>query len=228
MISLIGVILSYMKKFLIRILYLIIGTFFYALGIVITIRANIGYAPWDVFHVGLSNTTGITIGFASIAAGTTVIVIVTLCKEKIGLGTVLSMISTGGFIDLIISLDLVPLAANYIVGIVMLIIGLFVISFGTYFYINSALGAGPRDNLMVVMKRKTKLPVGVCRSIIELSVTLAGWLLGGMVGLGTVISVFMAGLSIQVTFTLLKFDVTAVKHETFKQTWESLTRKKDR
>jgi len=207
------------EKFAVRILHLVIGVFLYALGIVLTLKANIGYAPWEVFHVGLALTTGITIGLASIIAGVVIVIIVTVCGEKIGLGTICSMVLTGVFIDLIIILNIIPLAGNLTVSIVMLIIGLLVISIGSYYYIKSAFGAGPRDNLMVVLNRKTKMPVGFCRSIVELSVTLAGWLLGGMVGIGTVISIFAIGLCIQVTFAIFRFDPTTVEHETLKQTF---------
>ncbi|MCL2141264.1 MAG: hypothetical protein FWH46_00050 [Methanimicrococcus sp.] len=210
-----------MKKFPTRIFYLFYGTFLYALGIVLTIKANIGYAPWEVFHVGLSLTTGMTIGVASIVAGVVIVAIVTICGEKIGLGTIVSMVFTGVFIDLIMMIDIIPLAADLAVGILMLIVGLFIISVGSYFYIKSAFGAGPRDNLMVVLNRKTKLPVGVCRSAVELSVTITGWLLGGMVGIGTVISVIAIGFFIQVTFALFKFDAAAVEHETLKQTYDN-------
>ena len=209
-----------MKRFSIRILNLVIGIFLYALGIVLTLKANIGYAPWEVFHVGLALTTGMTIGVASIIIGVVIVIIVTVCGEKIGLGTVSSMVLTGVFIDLIIMLNIIPLATNVTVGIVMLLTGLFVIALGSYYYMKSAFGAGPRDNLMVVLKRKTKMPVGFCRSIVELSATLAGWLLGGMVGIGTVISIFGIGLCIQLIFTLFKFDTSAVAHETINQTYE--------
>ena len=211
-----------MKAFAGRFVYLLIGVFFYALGIALAIRADIGYAPWEVFHAGLALATGTSIGAASIVAGLVIVAIVTACGEKIGLGTVFSMIVTGLWLDLILMLDLIPIAPNMILGILMLIAGLFVISAGSYFYIKSAFGAGPRDNLMVVLNRKTKLPIGACRSLVELSVTLAGWVLGGMVGVGTVISVAAIGLCIQITFALVKFDASAVEHETLKQTWQSL------
>ena len=159
-------------------------------------------------------------GVATIVAGLVVVVIVTLCGEKFGLGTITSMVLTGVFIDFIIMLDVIPLSVNLTVGIVMLITGLLIISLGSYYYIKSAFGAGPRDNLMVVLNRKTKMPVGFCRSMVELSVTLAGWLLGGMVGTGTVISIFAIGLCIQITFAIFRFDPTAVEHETLKQTFD--------
>ena len=210
-----------MNKFSIRILNLLIGTLLYALGIVFTLKANIGYAPWEVFHVGLSLATGLSIGGAAIIAGIVIVIIVTACGEKIGLGTLCSMIITGVLIDLIIMLDVIPLSENLTVGIMMLVTGFIIISAGSYFYIKSAFGVGPRDNLMVVLKRKTKMPVGIGRSIVELTVTLAGWILGGMVGTGTVISIFGIGLFIQITFVFLKFDPTAVAHETIKQTYKT-------
>jgi uncharacterized membrane protein YczE len=163
-----------------------------------------------------------SIGSAIIVVGAAIVVFVAICGEKIGLGTIVNMVLIGVFIDLIFMLNIIPLAANLIIGIVMLIAGLFIISAGSYFYIKSAFGAGPRDNLMVVLKRKTKMSTGICRSTVELSVTLTGWLLGGMVGIGTVITVFAIGFCIQITFAIFKFDVTAVKHETLKQTYNKL------
>ncbi len=114
---------------------------------------------------------------------------------------------------------------NLAAGLVMLITGMFTIAFGSFFYIRSAFGAGPRDNLMVVLARKTNKPVGLCRSTVELLAAFGGWLLGGMVGVGTIVSFFAIGVCVQIVFTALKFDVTAVKHETIKET---LTRLFDR
>ena len=201
---------------------LVFGLFLYALGIVLSIRANIGYAPWEVFHVGIAQKTGISIGTASILTGLVIIALVLLLGEKIGFGTIFNMVLVGLFIDLIFMLDLIPKQEKLVFGIPMLIIGLFVISVASYFYIRAAFGAGPRDSLMVVLNRKTHLPVGVCRSAIEFAVTIIGWLLGGMVGIGTVISVVAIGFFIQFTFAILKFVPSAVKHETLLQTYRSL------
>ena len=205
---------------------MITGLVFYALGIVIMINADIGYAPWEVFHVGLANATGLSIGVASIIAGIIIVLIVTILGEKLGLGTIASMVLTGVFIDIIFLLDFIPMAKNLIIGIIMMIMGLFILAIGSYFYIKSAFGVGPRDNLMVVLARRTKFPVGVCRSTIELLVMVIGWVLGGMVGIGTIISVIAIGFCIQITFRLLKFDVTVIKHETLKDSFNNLVDKK--
>lgn len=213
-----------MKQFCLRLLRLAAGLFLYALGVVVTIRANIGYAPWEVFHVGLSLKLGISIGTASIAVGLIILIAVVLCREKIGIGTFFNIIGIGVFIDIIMAVNVIPLAAGTAVSIVMLIAGLFIISFGSYFYIGSAFGAGPRDSLMVLLARKTKMPVGLCRNIIEFSATLAGWLLGGMIGIGTIISVIMIGICVQITFRLFRFDPKAVIHQTLAETGKEASR----
>jgi uncharacterized membrane protein YczE len=198
------------------------GLFLFALGIVLTINANIGYAPWDVLHAGMARQTGLSIGVASIAAGLVILVLVMLCKEKLGLGTIANMILIGVFMDMIIGTGILPVPDNLAVSIAMLVAGLFVVSLGSYCYMKSAFGAGPRDSLMVLLARVTKLPVGLCRGIVELTVTLFGWLLGGMIGVGTVISGFAIGFCIQITFAVCKFDATAVEHETLGQTFRNL------
>ena len=199
-----------------------IGLVFFSLGIVLNIRANVGFSPWEVFHVGLAETTGLSIGFVSIIVGLALAVITMLLGEKLGLGTILNIIIIGLLIDLIF--PYIPTAINHIAGAAMLVAALFAISIGSYFYIKSAFGAGPRDSLMVVLARKTKLPVGLCRSVIELLATFTGWLLGGMVWIGTLVFVVGIGFCIQLTFRVFKFDVTAVKHETLRDTYTELKR----
>ena len=216
-----------MKRFLIRLTNMITGLIFYATGIVLMINANIGYAPWEVFHVGLANTIGLSIGVTSIIAGIFIVIIVTVLGEKLGFGTICSMILTGIFIDIIFYLKIIPVINNLLSGIFMSISGMFIIAMGSFFYIRSAFGAGPRDNLMVVLARRTKLPVGLCRSIIELLVTIIGWLLGGMIGLGTIISVIAVGFCIQTVFKIFKFDVTAIEHETLGDSMKSIFGKRE-
>ena len=208
-----------MKQYITRIMSLIFGLFLYALGIVLTIKAYIGYSPWDVFHTGLAQKTGMSIGTASIVTGMVIVGIVLVLGEKIGLGTILNMILIGVFIDLIFLLNIISVQEKLVFGIIMLITGLFVIALGSYFYIKAAFGAGPRDSLMVVLNRKTKLPVGICRSVIELAVTIIGWFLGGMVGIGTVISAIAIGFIVQLTFAIFKFVPSAVEHETLRRTY---------
>lgn len=215
-----------MKLFYYRILRLIFGLFLYALGIVVTMCANIGYAPWDVFHVGFAKTTGLSIGTASIITGVVIGILTVIFGEKLGIGSILNMVLIGVFLDILVDFSIIPVAKNLVLGILMMIIGLFIIALASYFYIGSAFGAGPRDSLMVALTRKTGLPIGLCRGTIELLAVVVGWKLGGMMGIGTIISAFVIGFCVQTTFKLLKFDATEVKHETLDQTYHMLFSKK--
>jgi len=199
---------------------LVAGLAFFSLGIVLTIKANIGYAPWDVFHVGLADTVGLSIGTVSIAVGILIGVIIIILGEKIGIGTFFNMVLVGIKIDIIF--PHVPLAENLFSGIAVMLLGIFLMAIGSCFYMRSAFGAGPRDSLMVALNRKTRLPVGLCRFILELSVLIIGLLLGGMVGIGTAIFVAGIGLAIQAVFRLFRFDAKSVKHETLRDTFMTL------
>lgn len=208
-----------MLKFSKRFIRLIFGLFLYALGIVMTINANIGYAPWDVFHVGLANSVGLSIGVASILTGVVIVFISWLLGEKLGLGTILNMLLIGVFLDMIMALKVIPKLDHVVLGTLMMIGGLFVIALASYFYIGAAFGAGPRDSLMVALTRKTGLSVGICRGSIELLAVIIGWRMGGKLGLGTILSALAIGFCVQMTFKWLKFDATSVKHETLDKTF---------
>jgi len=209
-----------LKRYFVRLLTAVSGLFLFSVGIVLTIKANIGYPPWDVFHVGVATTTGLSLGAVVIITGLAIIIIVAVLGEKPGPGTILNMILIGIFIDILF--PLIPMAENQITGTMMLIAGIPVIAVGSYLFLKSAFGVGPRDGLMVVLTRRTKLPVGLCRCAVELFATAIGWIFGGMVGVGTVIFVILIGPCIQMVFKAFKFDVTAVKHETLRDTYASI------
>ncbi len=201
------------KNFWVRLIKLIFGLFLHGLGIVMQIQANIGYAPWDVLHTGLATTIGVTIGQASIAVGLALLFVNSILKEPLGLGTVLNMLLVGIFVDLILMTGLIPQMDHLISGIALLIIGLIVLAFGVYFYIGSGFGAGPRDTLMVALNRRLRIPVGLARTSIEMTALVIGWLMGGMVGIGTIMAVFLIGLILQVLFDWLRFDPKQIQHE---------------
>lgn len=207
-----------------RIISLNIGIFVLTLGIVLTIYANVGFAPWEVFHWGIAQTTGISLGKVNIIVSLVIITLAILLGEKAGIGTFINLFLIGFYIDLFFYLGFIPQMNSLVPGVMMLISGLFLIALGTALYMAAGFGSGPRDSLMVALERKTGLAVGVCRSIIELTVCFIGWLLGGLVGLGTIIAVFASGLCVQIVFTLLRFDATKVKHETVDVTFKALKR----
>jgi uncharacterized protein len=211
-----------MGKELIRLIKLFLGLFLYALGIVLTMKAHIGYAPWEVFHAGVGKAIGMSIGNVTIVAGLVIGLIAVLMGEKFGIASILNMILVGIFMDVLLSAGIIPEMNNWYLGGLMLFAGMFVIALASYFYINSGYGAGPRDSLMVALTKKTKLPVGLCRGGIELTAVLVGWLLGGLVGVGTVLSALAIGFCLQITFRLLRFNPAKIKHETLGSTYKRM------
>jgi len=213
-----------MNNYVKRTIRLIFGLFLYALGIFLSIQANIGLAPWEAFSMGVSYLTNLSYGNIVVITGFIIIAIDYALKEKIGFGTILNAILIGKFVDLIQFFNIVPKMSNFWTGLLMLLIGQVVICFASYFYIGAALGCGPRDALMVALgKRMPKVPIGVIRGLIEGTVLFVGWLLGAKVGIGTVISVFGIGLILQFTFKLLRFDVKKIKHESVSDTVKEMS-----
>ena len=150
-----------MNRLMRRIARLMLGLFLYALGIVLTMRANVGFAPWEVFHAGLGKALGMSIGNVSIAAGLLIVLTAFLLGEKIGLGTLLNMVLIGVFMDILLRAALIPPMTHWLGAGIMLLAGLFLIALATYFYIQSGFGAGPRDSLMVALTRRTGLAIGI-------------------------------------------------------------------
>lgn len=201
-----------MKKLTIRIIRLFFGLFLYAVGIVMTINANIGLSPWDVFHEGFSSSVGITMGQASMIVGFTIVVLNAVFGEKIGWGTVANMMFIGMFMDILMLNNLIPIFDSIVLKVVMMISGLLVIGAASYYYISAGFGAGPRDGLMIALTKKTHKSVRFIRSCIEIAVVVVGYMLGGTLGLGTLIMAFMMGPAVQFMFKVFKFNVGSVKH----------------
>ncbi|MET1248629.1 hypothetical protein ABWW58_07570 [Sporolactobacillus sp. STCC-11] len=199
-------------KLMVNLAKLFIGLFLFALGAVCTINANLGLQPWDVLHQGLSRTFPITIGLANILVALCIVILNRIFGEKIGFGTLANMLFIGLFMDLLLLNHLVPIAHHFYAQLLMIFAGLIIISFGTYLYMSAGFGAGPRDGLMVVLARKTGQSVRVVRTVNEGAALVFGWLLGGSVGIGTVIMVSLIGIFVQGVFKICRFDAKNVRH----------------
>ncbi|MGL5315555.1 MAG: YczE/YyaS/YitT family protein [Peptostreptococcaceae bacterium] len=206
-----------MKKILNLVARLIVGFICCAMGTVMAINSNLGLSPWDVFHQGVSNISGLTIGQVSILAGIVIVIVSCLLGFKVGFATIANMIAIGAFIDFIIYLDFIPECNNIFTGIIMILGSMFVSAIGSYLYIGCGHGCGPRDGLMVVLMQITKKPVKVIRGIIEVGALVIGWILGGFAGLGTVITAFGIGYIVQFTYKILNFNVSAIEHKNLSQ-----------
>ena len=191
-----------------------IGLIFFALGVYFTIQANIGVSPWDTFELGLASTLGITYGTASIIVSIIIILIDVLMHEKIGIGMFLDAFLVGKSVDLFNYLNLIPIQDNIVISLILMVLGLFLMGFSQFFYMRAGLGCGPRDTLLVGMARRMiKIPIGAVSIALLAVVTFFGWLLGGPIGIGTLICAFCVGPSMQLSFKIVHFKPTTVEHQ---------------
>jgi uncharacterized membrane protein YczE len=166
-----------------RLAWLVLGLFLCALGIVLFLEARLGLPPWDVLHQGIAKHTPLSFGFGTVANAALIGLFVALLQPLHGVQALADW----------------PLASR----IGLLGLGLVAFGVGSAFYIGAALGAGPRDSLMLVGSRRLGLRIGGVRALIEVSVLVAGFLLGGVVGLGTVVFAALIGPSVEASFWLL-------------------------
>ncbi|HOE89651.1 MAG TPA: hypothetical protein PLF67_06260 [Sphaerochaeta sp.] len=210
--------MTYIRK----LIKVFLGIILYALGVVITIEARIGFSPWEVFHAGLANVLNLQIGTISIGVGLILITITTIFGEKIGMATVLNIIFVGLTVNLILNAEIIPTSKRFSFSIIQMTVGLFIMVFATYLYLSTGLGAGPRDAFMVLINRKTGIKVGIVRSLIEITVTILGALMGGLFGWGTIMAAVIIGIALQTVFRIFKFDPRTVEHEDIKTTLTSM------
>ena len=183
-------------------------------GVYLTIQANIGAGPWDVLNLGLAKTLGILYGTASIAVSCTILLIDIAMGEPIGIAMFIDAVVVGKAVDFFNWLGLVPPRQSLAAGIPVMILGLFIMAYTQYTYMIASLGCGPRDTLLVgLAKRLKRLPIGAVSVALLSLATLTGWLLGGPVGVGTLICAFATGPIMQLSFRTVRFDATSVRHQ---------------
>ena len=191
-----------MKQLVWRWIFFVAGVTTLALGISMTIKGQrFGIGPWDVFHVGLYNHLGLTIGTWIIFTGIIIVLVTMIGTKKFPqLGTWLNVLFFGYFID--VFNWLLPNITSYIGQLIIFIIGIFVTAVGIGVYVSPNVGAGPRDSLMLLLMAKTGGSIKKVRTAIEIIVALAGWALGGPIGLGTIIIALLLGQIVHYTLPL--------------------------
>ena len=183
-------------------------------GIYLTIQANIGAAPWDVLNIGLSKSLGILYGTASISVSCAILLIDILMKEPIGIAMFIDAVVVGKAVDFFNWTRIMPPCTSLLTSIPVMILGLFILAYTQYTYMIASLGCGPRDTLLVgLAKRLKKLPIGAVSIGLLSLATLTGWLLGGPVGVGTLICAFCTGPIMQIAFRSVHFDATGIRHQ---------------
>lgn len=170
---------------------LLLGLFLYGVALGFMVRGSIGVAPWDVLALGLAGQTGIGYGTMTVLVSIVVLLLWIPLRQRVGLGTVLNALLVGPSADL--ALAVIPAPASVWIGAPMFVFGLLLLAFATGLYIAADFGPGPRDGLMTGLVRQTGWPVWLVRTLIEGGVLLVGFLLGGPVGVGTVLFAFGVG-----------------------------------
>jgi uncharacterized membrane protein YczE len=185
----------------------IAGLAFFGFGITLFIRANLGLAPWDIFHKGLSEKLDVSIGLVIVGVGLLLLLLWIPLRQKPGVGTVLNALEIGFVVNL--TKPLIGEPDQLVMRTFMVIAGVLVIALGSALYIGAGLGSGPRDGLMLGLSQRSiggrRISIRVARTTIELTVMIAGLFLGGSIGIGTLI--FMFGIGPLVQLVLPRFEM---------------------
>lgn len=178
-----------------RITRCVTGLALFGVGISLQIESRLGNPPWDAFHQGVANQVGLGIGTVIILTGIALLVLFWIpLRQKPGLGTVLNALEIGLVANLV--LDAIPRVESMALRIPMLLGGILLVALGSALYIGSGLGPGPRDGIMTGLAARG-VKIRVARTFIEVTVLVVGWLLGGQVGVGTVLFAIAIGPLVQ-------------------------------
>jgi uncharacterized membrane protein YczE len=185
---------------------LLLGLFLFGAGSALQVQANLGLSPWEVLHQGIATRTPLSIGIASIAVSVLVLVLWIPLRQAFGIGTLTNAVLVGLFIDLVIFT--VPAPDSLALRWLFLIGGIVCVAVGSGFYIGVHLGPGPRDGLMTGIARQGP-SLRIARTGIEGSALVIGWLLGGTIGVGTVLFSLTIGPLVQFFLPRLEVSVPA-------------------
>ena len=183
---------------------LLLGLFLFGAGSALQVQAHLGLSPWEVLHQGIAARTPLSIGVASIGVSLLVLLLWIPLRQALGVGTISNAVLIGAFIDLVIFL--IPTPDAVVARWALLVGGILLVGIGSGFYIGVHLGPGPRDGLMTGIARRGP-SLRVARTGVEGSALLIGWLLGGTVGIGTVLFSLTIGPIVQ--FFLPRLQVPA-------------------
>jgi uncharacterized membrane protein YczE len=189
-----------------RAVWLVTGLFLCALGILAFLESKLGLPPWDVLHQGIAKHTPLSFGFANEAVAVVVLFLAWRLGARPGPGTVANAALIGLFVAVVQPVGFVEHLAGWPLGAraALLAAGLVLFGVGSAFYIGAALGAGPRDSLMLVGSLRTGARIGLVRAALEAGVLVVGFFLGGRVGIGTVAFAVLIGPAVEGSFWLVQ------------------------
>ncbi|MCW2715638.1 MAG: hypothetical protein JWN88_2685 [Frankiales bacterium] len=183
-----------------------VGLVLFGTGLWLGLVAELGVGPWDVLTGGVSEHLGTPFGRTAIGISVVVLLVGLLAGVRPGLGTLLNVIVVGATIDVLLATPLLGSLGDQAVPVrlVVTVLGIACVAAGSALYLGAHLGPGPRDGLMVAIHLRTGWRVGTSRAVLECAVLVAGVLLGGPVGVGTLLFAFGIGPAVQVAFRLLR------------------------
>ena len=184
------------------VIMLVTGLFFFGLGEAIIIGSGSGVSPWTVLAQGISIRTDLSVGTTTFLISIGILIFWIPLKQVPGIGTILNAIIIASTIDL--TLPYLSQPNDTYLKLLQACIGIFVVGLGSGIYLISNLGPGPRDGLMIGLQKQTGTSIPLIRTILELSAVISGWLLGGVVGIGTVLFVFGIGPCVGIGLTLVE------------------------
>ena len=190
------------------------GLLVFAFGVHLTIYANIGLAPWDCLGMGVARQTPLNYGLAMTIIAVMVLIVDLLLKERIGYGTIIDALLTGNFVQMFNTLNPLPDNQSLWLGGAAMLIGFVFMALGMYVYMKAGQCCGPRDAMLVGLgKRMPNVPIGAVQIGLWSVVLLVGWLLGGPVGIGTLIGTVGAGAVMQIVYHWIRFEPRNVTHK---------------
>ncbi|HEX2298350.1 MAG TPA: hypothetical protein VHH34_07510 [Pseudonocardiaceae bacterium] len=178
-----------------RLVQLFAGLMLYGASMALLIRSQLGNTSWDVLHQGLARQLDVSIGTIVIAVGVIVLLLWIPLRERPGFGTVSNVVVIGLAVD--VTLAVLPVTGALPVRVLLAGAGIVLNAVATAAYIGARLGAGPRDGLMTGLVRRTGRSVRLVRTVIEAGVVATGWLLGGTLGVATVLYALAIGPLVQ-------------------------------
>ena len=188
-----------------RLLQLNVGLVLFGAGLWLGLMAELGVGPWDVLTGGLSEQLSTPFGRTAIGISVVVLLLELAARVRIGIGTLLNVVGIGAVIDLLLATPLLEGLGDEPVAVRLLatVLGILAVAAGSALYLGAHLGPGPRDGLMVAIAARTGWRIGTARAVLECVVLALGALLGGPVGIGTLLFAFGIGPAVQLAFRML-------------------------
>ena len=181
-----------------------VGNIIFGFGVAVIIAAGAGLDPWTILAEGLGIIFGKSIGFATFIVSVSVLLLWIPLRQMPGFGTIINTIMVATMID--IALPWLPKPGENLLWLqlIQLLIGILICGIGSGVYLTGNLGPGPRDGLMTVLQRITGKPIALVRASIEIVVVILGWVLGGTVGVGTIIFAIFIGPAVSAGLSIVK------------------------